>query len=51
MKFIYLLDVIGSIGDKRSGQYEHHYKVDNGVKCLAGFPFDKSRIGNIKSHH
>ena len=49
-KFIYLLDVVGSVGNKRSGQHEHHHKVDNSVKCLAGFPFDKSRISNIHSH-
>ena len=30
-KVIDFLDIVGSIGDKGSGQHEHHNKVDNGV--------------------
>ena len=41
------VDVVGGIGDKRSRQHEHHHKVNNGVKCLAGFSFYQSRVGNI----
>ena len=30
-KVIDFFDIIGSVGDKRSGQHEHHNEVDNGV--------------------
>ena len=30
-KIVYLLNVVGSVGNKGSGQHEHHNKVDNGV--------------------
>ena len=49
-KIVYLLDIVGSVGDKGSGQHEHHYEVDNGVKCLAGFSLDKPCVGNIDTH-
>ena len=50
-KIVYLLDIVGSVGDKGSGQHEHHYEVDNGVKCLAGFSLDKSCVGYIDTHN
>ena len=49
-KVVYLLDIVGSVGDKGSGHEKHHNEVDNSVECLAGFSLYQSRVGNIDTH-
>ena len=50
-KFIDFPDIIRSIGDKGSGQHEHHHEIHNGMDGFCGFPFDKPCVGNVKPHH
>ena len=47
-KFIDFPDIIRGIGDKGSGQHEHHHEIDNGMDGFCGFPFDKPCVGNVK---
>ena len=49
-KIVYLLDIVGSVGNKGSRHDKHHNEVDNGVERLAGFSLYQSRVGNIDTH-
>ena len=50
-KFIDFPDIIRGIGDKGSGQHEHHHEIHNGMDGFCGFPFDKPCVGNVNPHH
>ena len=50
-EIIDFLDIVGSISNKGRRHNEHHHKVDNSVKCLACFPFEKPCIGGINTYN